>query len=365
MSQLFSAEKIGELNLTNRIVIAPMCQYSAESGQASAWHRIHYGSLATSGAGLLIMEATAVEPIGRISAGDLGLWDDMTEAALQSVLSDVRAWSPIRLGIQLCHAGRKASSHLPWQGGHKLQLSEGGWQTVAPSALGFTEQDETPESLDLAGIVRIKQAFVESALRAVRTGIELIEIHAAHGYLLHQFLSPLSNQRQDQYGGSLENRLRFPLEVFEAVREAIPSSIPVGVRLSATDWIDGGWDLEQSIVFGQQLEQLGCDYLHVSSGGLSPLQSIDVKPGYQLPFASAIRQQVTIPVIGVGLITEPQQAEEVVKQGDADLVALGRTVLFNPHWPWQAAVALGAQVQAPPQYLRSEPHGSKGTLVLP
>ena len=365
MSQLFSAAKIGELNLTNHIVIAPMCQYSAESGQASSWHRMHYGSLATSGAGLLILEATAVEPIGRISAGDLGLWDDATETALDSVLSDVRAWSPIRIGIQLGHAGRKASCHVPWQGGHKLTMDEGGWQTVAPSALGFNEQDETPDSLDLGGLARIKQAFVDSALRAVRLGIDLIEIHAAHGYLLHQFLSPLSNRRQDQYGGSLENRLRFPLEVFEAVRKAIPSSIPVGVRLSATDWVDGGWDVEQSIVFSQQLEQLGCDYLHVSSGGLSPLQSIDVKPGYQLPFASAIRQQVKIPIIGVGLITEPQQAEEVLKQGEADLIALGRSVLFNPHWPWQAAVALGAQVEAPPQYLRSEPHGSKGTLVLP
>ncbi|WP_137169093.1 NADH:flavin oxidoreductase/NADH oxidase [Marinomonas sp. FW-1] len=365
MSQLFSTTKIGELDLTNRLVIAPMCQYSAESGHAGSWHRMHYGSLATSGAGLLILEATAVEAIGRISAGDLGLWDDATEAALHSVLSDVRAWSPIRIGIQLGHAGRKASCHVPWQGGHKLTESEGGWQTVAPSELSFNEQDEAPASLDLAGLERIKQAFVDSALRSVRVGIELIEIHAAHGYLLHQFLSPLSNQRQDQYGGSLENRLRFPLEVFEAVREAVPSSIPVGVRLSATDWVDGGWDVEQSIVFSQQLEQLGCDYLHISSGGLSPLQSIDVKPGYQLPFARDIREQVSIPVIGVGLITEPQQAEDVLKQGDADFVALGRAVLFNPHWPWQAAVALDAQVQAPPQYLRSEPHGSKGTLVQP
>jgi len=363
MSQLFRAAKIGELALENRIVIAPMCQYSAEAGRASSWHRIHLGSLALSGAGLLILEATAVEAIGRISPGDLGLWDDETEAALHTVLADIRTWSPIRLGIQLGHAGRKASCRAPWQGGHQLPASEGGWQTVAPSALGFAEQDVAPTALDDAGLARIKQAFVESAQRAVRLGIELIEIHAAHGYLLHQFLSPLSNQRQDQYGGSLENRLRFPLEVFSAVRAVVPASIPVGVRLSATDWVDGGWDEEQSIVFSQQLEKLGCDYVHVSSGGLSPLQNIAVGPGYQLPFARAIRQQVNIPVMGVGLITDPQQAEAVLEQGDADLVALGRAVLYNPHWPWQAAAALNAQVKAPSQYLRSEPHGVKGTLV--
>ena len=363
MSQLFSAAKIGELALENRIVIAPMCQYSAEAGRASSWHRIHLGSLALSGAGLLILAATAVEAIGRISPGDLGLWDDETEAALHTVLADIRAWSKIRLGIQLGHAGRKASCRAPWQGGHQLPASEGGWQTVAPSALGFAEQDVAPTALDDAGLARIKQAFVESAQRAVRLGIELIEIHAAHGYLLHQFLSPLSNQRQDQYGGSLDNRLRFPLEVFSAVRAAVPASIPVGVRLSATDWVDGGWDEEQSIVFSQQLEKLGCEYVHVSSGGLSPLQHIAVGPGYQLPFARAIRQQVNIPVMGVGLITDPQQAEAVLEQGDADLVALGRAVLYNPHWPWQAAAALNAQVKAPSQYLRSEPHGVKGTLV--
>jgi len=363
MSQLFSAVKIGELELDNRIVIAPMCQYSADAGCASNWHRIHLGSLALSGAGLLILEATAVEAAGRISPGDLGLWDDKTEAALHSVLSDIRAWSSIRLGIQLGHAGRKASCRAPWQGGHQLPESEGGWQTVAPSALSFAEQDHAPTALDEAGLARIKQAFVDSAQRAVRLGIELIEIHAAHGYLLHQFLSPLSNQRQDQYGGSLENRLRFPLEVFAAVRAAVPASIPVGVRLSASDWVEGGWDVEQSIMFSQQLEAQGCDYVHVSSGGLSPQQSITVGPGYQLPFARDIRQQVKIPVIGVGLITDPQQAEAVVEQGHADLVALGRAVLYNPHWPWQAAAALNAQVKVPSQYLRSEPHGVKGTLV--
>jgi len=363
MSQLFSTARIGELTLENRIVIAPMCQYSAEQGKATSWHRIHLGALALSGAGLLILEATAVEPAGRISPDDLGLWDDETEAALQQVVDDIRTWSPIRLGIQLGHAGRKASSRAPWKGGRQLPEAQGGWQTVAPSAIAFAEQDVLPVALEPADLARIKQAFVDSALRAVRVGIELIEIHAAHGYLLHQFLSPLSNQRQDQYGGSLENRMRFPLEVFEAVRKAVPSTVPVGVRLSAIDWVDGGWDVLQSVAFSQQLELLGCDYLHVSSGGLSTAQTITLEPGYQLPFAREIREKVRIPVIGVGLITEPEQAEAVIAQKDADFVALGRVMLYNPHWPWQAAAALNAQVQAPPQYLRSEPHGLKGTLV--
>lgn len=364
MSQLFSTARIGELALANRIVIAPMCQYSAEQGKATSWHRIHLGSLALSGAGLLILEATAVEAIGRISPDDLGLWDDETEAALKQVIDDVKRWSPIRLGIQLGHAGRKASTRAPWKGGGQLPKAQGGWQTVAPSAIRFTGNDVLPTALAQADLVRIKQAFVDSARRAVRIGIELIEIHAAHGYLLHQFLSPLSNQRQDQYGGSLENRLRFPLEVFDAVRDAVPSAIPVGVRLSATDWVEGGWDVSQSVVFSQQLEAHGCDYLHVSSGGLSTEQAITIAPGYQLPFAREIRAQVKTPVIGVGLITEPEQAEAALEQGDADFIALGRAVLYNPHWPWQAAAALKAHVQAPPQYLRSEPHGLKGTLVL-
>lgn len=243
-----------------------------------------------------------------------------------------------------------------------MALDNGGWQTVAPSALAFHDGDRAPKALSHDDLARLKQAFVDSARRAERLGIELIELHAAHGYLLHQFLSPLSNQRTDEYGGSLENRLRFPLEVFQAIREAVSENIAVGVRLSATDWVEGGWDTAQSIVFSQQLEALGCDYIHVSSGGLSPQQAIQVGPGYQLPFAHEIRQQINVPVIGVGLITEPQQAEDALQNGDADLIAIARAALYNPHWPWQAAAALGAQVSVPPQYLRSEPHGLKGTL---
>ncbi|WP_336777503.1 NADH:flavin oxidoreductase/NADH oxidase [Pantoea sp. USHLN256] len=363
MSLLFSATQLGKLTLDNRIVIAPMCQYSAQDGKAAAWHRIHLGQLALSGAGLLIIEATAVEAAGRISPGDLGLWDDETEAALASVLQDIRHYSDIPFGIQLGHAGRKASCAAPWLGGQQLSLDQGGWQTVAPSAQAFNPEDRAPAALDKQGLERLKQAYVDSARRAAKLGIQLIELHAAHGYLLHQFLSPLSNQRDDEYGGSLENRMRFPLEVFHAVREALPDSVAVGVRLSATDWVDGGWDVEQSIIFSQQLEAAGSDYVHVSSGGLSPQQKITVGPGYQLPFARDIRKQVKIPVIGVGLITEPQQAEQALQVGDADLIALARAVLYDPRWPWHAAAELGAQAKAPPQYLRSEPHGLKGTLI--
>ncbi|KAA8673905.1 NADH:flavin oxidoreductase/NADH oxidase [Pantoea dispersa] len=363
MSLLFSATQLGELSLENRIVIAPMCQYSAEEGQATAWHRIHLGQLALSGAGLLIIEATAVEAIGRITPGDLGLWDDATEAALASVLQDVRRYATLPIGIQLGHAGRKASCAAPWQGGAQLSEEHGGWQTVAPSAQPFAQDERPPAALSKQDLAQLKKAFVDSALRAVRIGIQLVELHAAHGYLLHQFLSPLSNQRDDEYGGSLENRLRFPLEVFKALRAALPAEIPVGVRLSATDWIEGGWDNQQSIVFSQQLEAAGCAYIHVSSGGLAPQQQISVGPGYQLPFAREIRQQVSIPVIGVGLITEPKQAEQALQEQDADLIALARAVLYDPRWPWHAAAELGAQAKAPPQYLRSEPHGLKGTLI--
>ena len=365
MSQLFTPTHIGELALDNRIAIAPMCQYSAENGLATSWHRIHLGHLALSGAGLLIIEATAVEPAGRITPKDVGLWDDATEAALKTVVDDIRQWSPIRLGIQLGHAGRKASCAVPWQGGHQVDEQQGGWQTVAPSPLGFNTHDVPPTELSKADLSALIQAFVDSALRSVRLGFELIEIHAAHGYLLHQFLSPLSNQRSDEYGGSLENRLRFPLAVFQAVREAVPASVAVGVRLSATDWVEGGWDVEQSIVFCQQLEALKCDYLHISSGGLSTAQQITVGAGYQLPFARAIREQVNIPVMAVGLITEAQQAEAALIDGDADLIALGRGILYNPRWPWHAAAELNAQVDVPAQYLRSEPHGIKGSFKQP
>ena len=274
MSQLFSPIQLDELSLANRIVVAPMCQYSAREGEATDWHLIHLGHLACSGAGLLIIEATAVMPEGRISPNDLGLWDQATEDALGRVLTSIRQYSSMPLAIQLAHAGRKALTQVPWEGGGELLPGQGGWRTQAPSALPWSDGGATPEALDGAGLQAVREAFVSAALRAHRLGFEAIELHAAHGYLLHQFLSPLTNRREDRYGGSLENRLRFPLEVFEAVRGAIPSQRPVGVRISATDWVEGGWELEQSLALCKALQAWGCAFIHVSSGGLSPLQRI-------------------------------------------------------------------------------------------
>lgn len=355
MSKLFTSLKIGQLELPNRIVIAPMCQYSADAGRATDWHTIHLGQLALSGAGLLIVEATGVEPQGRISPADLGLYSDETEAALRKVLGAVRQYSGMPMGIQLAHAGRKASSRVPWEGGSLLLPEEGGWPVVAPSPIAHGLNEPLPVALDEAGLQRVRDAFVQAAQRAARLGFDLIEVHAAHGYLLHQFLSPLSNQRSDHYGGSLANRMRFPLEVFAEVREAFPADKPVGVRISGTDWAEGGWDIAQSVVFSKALEALGCAFMHVSSGGLVTGQKIPVGPGYQIPLAEAVRQQVGIPVIGVGLITEPEQAEAIVAEGRADAVALARGILYNPHWPWHAAAKLGGQVSAPRQYWRSQP----------
>lgn len=362
MSKLFTQANVGSVALDNRIVIAPMCQYSADAGKATAWHRIHLGNLALSGAGLLIIEATAVEPEGRISPQDLGLWDDETQEALRVVLDDIRHYSPIKIGIQLGHAGRKASVSAPWLGGKQLNPEEGGWQTISASSQPYDPGERPPREMSQQDLHRVKQSFVDSARRAVALGIEVIEIHAAHGYLLHQFLSPLANQRTDEYGGSLENRLRLTREVFRAVREAVPSSVAVGIRISATDWVEGGWDVEQSIALTKEIEAAGGDYVHVSSGGLSPLQSINVSAGYQVPFAKALRQHTRMPVIAVGLITEPQHAEDILQQGEADLIALARGALYDPRWPWHAAAALHGAVHVAPQYRRAEPHGIKGTV---
>ena len=357
MTLLFSPYNLDALTLKNRIVIAPMCQYSAENGNATDWHLIHLGQLALSGAGMLILEATAVEAAGRITADDLGLWSDANEIALHQVLSAIRKYASIPVAIQLAHAGRKASCTKPWEGGHQIPVAAGGWQTVSPSALPYRAEDAAPLSLDNEGLERIIQAFVHAAGRAHRIGIQAIEIHAAHGYLLHEFLSPLSNARTDQYGGSLENRMRFPLAVFDAVRASLPPDIPVGVRISATDWVENGWNIDQSLVLAQALRDRGCTYIHVSSGGLSPEQKIPVAPGYQVPFAERIRTETGIPVMAVGLITEPEQAEALIVEGQADLVSLARGMLYDPRWPWHAAAKLGAEVVAPPQYWRSQPHG--------
>lgn len=359
MSHLFSPTAVGNVSLANRIVIAPMCEYSAEDGCATDWHMIHLGHLALSGAALLFTEATAVEPDGRISPGDLGLWSDETEAALGRVVAAIRRYSPIKLGIQLGHAGRKASSDAPWNGGQLVPPADGGWQGWAPSAVAHNASEPPPHALDETGLARVRDAFVDSARRAIRLGFDAIELHAAHGYLLHQFLSPLSNQRQDAYGGSLENRMRFPLEVFDALRKATPSGVALGVRVSATDWVEGGWDLEQTLVFAQALKARGCEFIDVSSGGVSSRQKIPVGPNYQVPFAEAIKRKVGMPTITVGLITEAQQAEDILAQGQADMVALARGMLYDPRWPWHAAAQLGGQVAAPHQYWRSQPRELK------
>jgi 2,4-dienoyl-CoA reductase-like NADH-dependent reductase (Old Yellow Enzyme family) len=356
MSKLFSPLEVGNLKLANRIVIAPMCQYSAEDGCMTDWHTIHLGHLAMSGAALLTIEATGVTPEGRISYGDTGLWSDENEAAMARVLESVRRWSDMPIAIQLGHAGRKASTDKPWFGGAQIAPDqENGWQTVAPSPIPFTEGENPPQALDREGLNRIRQAFADAAVRAARLDLAAVQIHAAHGYLLHQFLSPLSNQRTDEYGGSLENRMRFPLEVFDAVRAAFPEDRPVTVRLSATDWVEGGWDIDQTIEFSKALEARGCAAIHVSSGGLHPAQQIPVGPSYQVPLARAVKQAVSVPVVAVGMITEFEQAEAIVGTGDADLVALARGILFDPRWPWHAAAELGGKVKAPPQYQRSQP----------
>jgi len=357
MSLLFSAASLGPLALENRIIIAPMCQYSAVNGEATDWHLMHLGAMTASGAGLLILEATAVEPDGRITSGDLGLWDDATEAALRRTLVALRKHSSMPIAIQLGHAGRKASSEAPWNGGQQVDLEQGGWIASAPSALPHAPHELAPQSLDAQGLERIRRAFADTAQRAERLGLQAIELHAAHGYLLHQFLSPIANQRTDAYGGSLENRMRFVLEVFESTRAAVSQHIPVGLRLSGTDWVEGGWDIEQSIALGLALRERGCGFLHVSSGGVSPAQKIPVGPGYQVGMAHRIRETTGLPTIAVGLITEPEQAQAIIDSGQADFVALARGMLYNPRWPWHAAARLGAQVRVPKQFWRSQPQG--------
>jgi 2,4-dienoyl-CoA reductase-like NADH-dependent reductase (Old Yellow Enzyme family) len=355
MTLLFQPIELGGLTLPNRIVIAPMCQYSAEDGNATDWHMIHLGHLALSGAGLLIIEATGVEPEGRITHGDLGLYSDANERALGRVLEGIRRYSTMPIGIQLGHAGRKASSARPWEGGQQVTAKDGGWITSGPSAEPVKSDDELPVSLDSAGLVRVRDAFVAAAKRSVRLGLQAIELHAAHGYLLHQFLSPIANKRNDEYGGPLANRMRFPLEVFQAVRDVVPAEIPVGVRVSATDWVEHGWDLEQTIEFTHALKPLGCDFMDVSSGGVSPAQQIPLGPGYQVEFAAKVRAATGLPTMAVGLITEPRQAEQILERGEADMIALARGILFDPRWPWHAAAELGGSVQAPKQYWRSQP----------
>jgi 2,4-dienoyl-CoA reductase-like NADH-dependent reductase (Old Yellow Enzyme family) len=365
MVALFDPLRVGGLGLKNRIVIAPMCQYSADEGSMSDWHTIHLGHLALSGAALLTIEASAVQAEGRITYGDVGLYSDANEAAMARVLASIRRWSDIPVAIQLAHAGRKASTEKPWLGGAQIPVAEpNGWQTVAPSAVPFASNQSAPRALDAEAMAGIRTAFAESAKRAERLGLDAIQIHCAHGYLLHQFLSPLSNRRDDEYGGSLENRMRFPLEVFDAVRGAFPSGKPVTVRVSGTDWAPGGWSIEETVQFSRALESRGCAAIHVSSGGLTPTQQIPLGPNYQVPMARAVKQAVKVPVVAVGLITEFEQAEAIISTGDADCIALARAILYDPRWPWHAAAHFGVSVKAPDQYLRSQPRQFKDLFAV-
>ena len=354
-SKLFSPVTIGPVDLANRIVIAPMCQYSGEDGSATAWHHVHLGSLALSGAGLLMVEATAVEQIGRITRGCLGLYTDANEAALGEVVSILRKVSDVKLGIQISHAGRKGSSHVPWNGGKALGRGEGAWETIAPSPLPFTDGWPAPREADEADLEQLVHAFAEATRRAVRLGFDVIEMHAAHGYLLHEFLSPLTNRRTDSFGGSIENRMRFPLRVFEAMRDACSGRVALGARITGSDWLAGGIDPDQAIAFASALKQRGCTYVDVTSGGLDPAARIKAEPDYQVGFAERVRKASGIPVRAVGLITEPAQAERIVAEGRADMVALARAILADPRWPWRAAHMLGEKLEWPFQYQRATP----------
>ena len=366
MSLLFSSYSLpaprGSVKLANRVVVAPMCQYSASNGQATDWHLMHWGNLLNSGAGLFIIEATAVSPEGRITPHCLGLWDPTTQSALQSTLGRAKQLAPkTPVFIQLAHAGRKASSAPPWQGGQLLPMTQGGWETQGPSDIPQLEGERPPHALSIEEIKQIINQFVIAAKRSEEIGIDGIELHAAHGYLLHQFLSPIANQRQDQYGGSLENRMRFVLELFAAVRSQWQGVL--GVRLSASDWIDHGWSLDQSIELTKQLQALGCNYIHVSSGGISPKQQIKLGPNYQVPFARAIKAATGMPTMAVGLITDPKQAEAILENQEADLIALARAFLYKPRWAWEAAAVLGGQVSASPQYWRCLPREAQSVFV--
>lgn len=352
-SALFSPLKVQGLELKNRLVVSPMCMYSAVSGLAGDFHLVHYGALALGGAGLIFTEAVAVTPEGRISPEDLGLWNDEQKDSLSRIV-DFAHEQGAKMGIQLAHAGRKASSRAPQRGHGALSPEEGGWDVVAPSALAHSEHYATPRAMTPDDIAQTVQAFAAAARRAMLAGFDVLEIHAAHGYLLHQFLSPLSNDRTDDYGGDLENRSRFLLEVVRAVRAEWPNSQPLFVRLSATDWAAGGWDIEETVSLAKALRREGVDVIDVSSGGLSAQQDIALAPNYQVPFAARIRQEADIKTMAVGLITEPLQAEAIVQNEQADLVAIGREMLRDPHFPQRAAQALGAKIEYPSQYVRAQ-----------
>lgn len=349
---LFSPLNIRGVSLPNRIAVSPMCQYSSEDGKATDWHFVHLGSRAVGGAGMVMVEATAVEARGRISSADMGIWDDMHVEPLARIAKFISQQGSIP-AIQLAHAGRKASVQAPWDGGAPLAADNGGWKTVGPSAIAFSDQFSTPEELDLAGIGEIKKAFVTAAKRAIKAGYRILEIHSAHGYLLHSFLSPLSNKRQDMYGGVLVDRMRLLVEIAREVRQVMPDDMPLFTRISATDWAEGGWDIDEAVVLAKTLKDTGVDLVDCSSGGLVAHAKIPLEPGYQVPFAERIRHEAKILTGAVGLITTPEQADEIVRTGQADLVLLAREMLRDPYWPLHAASSLKQKANWPKQYLRA------------
>ena len=353
MTSLFTPISIRALTLTNRIWVSPMCQYSADDGVATNWHDVHIGSFATGGAGMIMMEAAGVTPEGRISTKCLGLWRDDQAERLRPI-TDFAHSMGTSIGIQLAHAGRKASCLPPWSDHPMASVAEGGWECVAPSAISFGGKYPTPRALSKSEIAQLVRSFADAAKRCVRVGFDLVEIHAAHGYLIHQFLSPISNSREDEYGGSFENRIRFMLEIAKAVRDSIPESMPLFVRISASDWLDGGWTIEDSVELAKRLKSLGVDLIDVSSGGTSSGAPVPVGPGYQVPFAEEIKNKAGIATCAVGLITEPEQAEAIVKEERADAVMMAREFLRNPRWPLYAAKVLGAEVNWPVQLLRGK-----------
>lgn len=363
-SALFSPLAMRGVTLPNRIVLSPMAQYSAVDGAFTDWHIAHLGQMSYSGAGLVMTESVAIEPIGRGSHSCPGIYGDAQEQSMKRVVEFCRRYGDARTGIQLTHTGRKGSIRPPWAGRGSLSAAEGGWQVVAPSPLPFDAASPVPVQLDEAGLARIKDGFVAAAARAVRAGFDVLELHGAHGYLLHQFLSPLSNQRTDAYGGDAAGRMRFPLEVAAAVRKVIPDDRVLGMRISASDWAEGGFGLEDAVAFATALKALGCDYVCVSSGGLVGTQQIKVSPGYQVPFAAEVRARTGIATRTVGLITQAQQAEEIVASCQADMVALGRALLDNPRWGWHAAESLGVKPSYPPQYERAGSAVWPGAKIL-
>ncbi len=354
-AQLFTPLSMRGLTLPNRIVVSPMCQYMSVNGSANDWHLMHLGQFAMGAGGLLITEATHVSAVGRITHRCLGLYSDENENTLKRVVDFCRKHGVVKLGIQLAHAGRKGSAHTPFEGGKSLAPDENPWTTVAPSALPFGPGWHIPAALTKPGLQEVKQQFVESAKRALRIGFDLIELHSAHGYLLHEFLSPISNHRKDEYGGPLENRMRFPLEVFDSVRAVWPNERPLGARVSATDWIEGGWTPDEAVVFAKAMKARGCDFIDVSSGALDPRQQIPMAPGYNVPFAEKIRKGAGIATMSVGMITKPAQAEEIIASGKADLIAIARAAMDDPRWAWRAARELGAEAPYAPNYVRCSP----------